>query len=135
MKNLDPHAHATAITAELEKLQGRWKQTRCEAGGAINPPDEYEDGSGTTFNGNTFVVWRADGTIVIEGTFALDPTREPKTVDWTDTFGTDAGKTFPAIYALDGDQLIFCAGDEGRRPTEFRTGKGEVLRIHQRETP
>ena len=88
-----------------------------------------------TFSGNTFVVWRADGTIVIEGTFALDPTREPKTVDWTDTFGTDAGKTFPAIYALDGDQLIFCAGDEGRRPTEFRTGKGEVLRIHQRETP
>jgi uncharacterized protein (TIGR03067 family) len=86
--------------------------------------------------GCSFVVTRADGSIAIEGTFKIDPTRKPKAIDWTDTFGEDAGKTFPAIYALNGDRLIFCAANEGQpRPTEFRTRKGLVLRIHQRITP
>ena len=77
----------------------------------------------------------ADGTIRIKGTYKLDPTRE-KVVDWTDTFGEDKGKTFLAIYSLEGDRMMFCAADAGQeRPTEFRTRPGQVLRVHQRETP
>jgi uncharacterized protein (TIGR03067 family) len=82
---------------------------------------------------DTFVVTLADGSIVIKGFFKLDPTRVPKTIDWTDTFGEDAGKTFLAIYSLEGDQLVFCAADDAQeRPTEFRTGPGQVLRVSQR---
>jgi uncharacterized protein (TIGR03067 family) len=55
-------------------------------------------------------------------------------MDLTDVFGEDAGKTFLAIYSLEGDRLVFCAADEGQaRPTEFRTRKGEVLRVSLRE--
>ena len=123
---------------ELEKFQGTWRQTYCEMGGVSNPADEIGSESSCTFTNNTFVVRRADGQIVIEGTFMIDPTREPKAVYWTDTFGADAGKTFPAIYAFDDDQMIFCVGYEAQEPpSEFRTRTGteEVLRIHQRETP
>ena len=78
----------------------------------------------------------ADGSIPIKGIFKLDPTAEPKAIDYTDTFGADAGKTFLAIYSLEGDELIFCAADDGHeRPTEFKTKLGQVLRVNQRETP
>ena len=84
----------------------------------------------------SFVVTLADGSIPIRGTYKLDPTRDPKTVDWTDTIGEDAGKTLLAIYSLEGDRLVFCAAYPGQeRPTEFRTRPGQVLRVSQREMP
>ena len=137
MKITDPILPSEATLAEFEKFQGSWRQTYCEVGGISHPADEVGSESSCTFIDNTFVVRRADGRIVIEGTFVIDPTREPKTVYWTDTFGADAGKTFPAIYAYEGDQMIFCVGDEAQQPpSAFRTRAGteEVLRIHQRET-
>ena len=87
-----------------------------------------------TFSGDTLVVRLADGSTPIKGTFKVDPTREPKALDLTDTFGADAGKTFLAIYALEGDRLTFCAADAGQeRPAEFRTRPGQDLRVSQRE--
>lgn len=121
------------VEEELSKFQGTWRQTRCEADGVQDPSDEFGSQPLTTFSGNTYVVTLPDGTVVIEGTFTLDPTQEPKAVNWTDTCGTDREKTFPAIYVFEGEQLIFCAADEGmQRPKEFRTRPGDTLRVHQR---
>jgi uncharacterized protein (TIGR03067 family) len=122
-----------AIMKELERFQGNWKQIAYERDGVKEPLDEQGWEPRTTFTGNTFVVTLADGSIPIKGTFKLDPNRQPKAVDFTDTFGADAGKTFWAIYSLDGDRLIFCAADTGQeRPTEFTTKPGQVLRVHRR---
>lgn len=120
------------VPDDLKILQGTWVQTACEADGIKNPTEEYGDQPVTTIRDCTFIVRRADGEIVIEGTFSLDPATEPKSIDWQDTFGADAGKTFPAIYELDGDMVMFCAGDEGDRPTEFRTRKNQVCRVLKR---
>jgi hypothetical protein len=50
--------------------------------------------------------------------------------------GPDAGKTFLAIYSLEGDRLVFCAAVEGQeRPTAFRAGPGQDPRVSQREVP
>src|SRR5262245_10883359 len=126
---------AGSVTDELAKFQGTWRQVSWEKGGVADPPDEVGWEPRTTFAGNTFAVTIADGSTPIRGTFKLDPSREPKAVDWTDTHGEDAGKTFLAIYRFDGDHLTFCAADEGlERPTEFRTRGGEVLRVLRRET-
>jgi uncharacterized protein (TIGR03067 family) len=125
-----------AVAEEMKKFQGTWRQVAWEEDGVPQPPDEPGQGPRVTFRGDTFVVTLADGSTAIRGTFRLDPTREPKAVDWTDTFGPDAGKTFPAIYSLEGDRLVFCAADEGQeRPTEFRTRPGQVLRVSRREAP
>ena len=121
---------------DMKKLQGTWKQVAYEKDGMNEPLDEQGWEPRTTFAGDTFVVTLADGSIAIKGAYKLDPTSNPKAVDWTDTFGADAGMTFPAIYALEGDQLIFCAADHGQeRPMEFKTKPGLVLRVLQRETP
>lgn len=124
------------IDEELRKFQGTWVQIRCEADGVENPPDEFGDQPLTTFSGNTYVVTLPDGKVVLEGHFTIDPSREPSAVDWTDTCGTDRNRTFPAIYAFNGDQLMFVAADEGReRPKVFRSGRGETLRVHRRIPP
>src|SRR6266542_3394396 len=79
------------------------------------------------------VVTLADGSTPIRGTYRLDPTKSPKTVDWLDSVGEDAGKTIPAIYSLNGDRFTFCAAYTGQeRPTQFRTKLGGVLRVSQR---
>jgi uncharacterized protein (TIGR03067 family) len=134
MGNTDVRSRSDAITKEMEKFQGTWRQVAWEKDGVPEPPEEQGWEPRVTFTGNTFVVTLADGCTAIKGTFKLDPTREPKAVDWTDNFGPDAGKTFPAIYSLEGDRLVFCAADEGQeRPTEFRTRPGQVLRVSRRE--
>jgi uncharacterized protein (TIGR03067 family) len=123
-----------AIEEELERLQGTWKQIAYERDGVTEPLDEQGWDPITTFTGEEFVVTLADGSIPIKGTYRIDPTRNPKTVDWMDTIGEDAGKTLLAIYALEDDRLIFCAAYPGlERPTEFRTRPGQVLRVFRRE--
>jgi uncharacterized protein (TIGR03067 family) len=119
---------------EVAKFQGTWKQIAYERDGVMEPRDEEEGWQPcTTFVGNTFVVTIADGSTPIKGTFTVDPTTEPKTVDYTDTFGADAGKTFLAIYFFEDDRLVFCAASSGQeRPTAFKTKPGEVLRVHVR---
>src|SRR5262249_34270614 len=91
-----------AMTEEMRRLQGTWVQPAWAKDGVPGRPDEPGGEPRVTFVGDTFVVTLVDGGTPIKGTFALDPTREPKAVDWTDTFGEDAGKTFPAIYRLEG---------------------------------
>jgi len=136
MGNTDAKSRSDAVAREMEKFQGTWRQIAHERGGVADPPDEQGWEPRVTFTGDTFVVTLTDGSTAIKGTFKLDPTRQPKAVDWTDTFGPDAGKTFPAIYSLGGDRLIFCAAAEGHeRPTEFRAGPGQDLRVCQREAP
>jgi uncharacterized protein (TIGR03067 family) len=122
------------IEGELERFQGTWKQIAYERDGVTEPLDEQGWDPITTFTGSEFVVTLADGSIPIKGTFRIDPTRNPKTVEWMDTIGEDAGQTLLAIYALEDDRLIFCAAYPGlERPREFRTRPGQVLRVFRRE--
>lgn len=125
-----------AVTEEMKKLQGTWKQIGYERDGVAEPLDEQGWEPRVTFTGDAFVVTLADGSIPIKGTYKLDPTQQPKFVDWTDSIGEDAGKTLLAIYTLDGDRLVFCAAYPGQdRPTEFRTRPGQVLRVSERVMP
>lgn len=119
---------------DLARLQGQWRQIGYERDGIVDPQDDEADWSPlSTFIGNRFVVTIADGSTPIAGTFRLDPTSQPKSIDWTDTHGADAGKTFLAIYTLEGDDFRFCAAMEGRpRPTRFATEEGQVLRTNVR---
>jgi uncharacterized protein (TIGR03067 family) len=136
MGNTDAESRSDAIAKEMEKFQGTWEQIAYERDGVTEPLDEQGWKPRVTFTGDRFVVTLADGSIPIQGTYKLDPTREPKTVDWTDTIGEDAGKTLLAIYTLEGDRLVFCAAYPGQeRPTEFRTRPGQVLRVSRRERP
>ena len=62
-----------------------------------------------------------------KGTTKIDPAAKPKTMDIIGTDGPNKGKTFLAIYELNGDTLRVCYDLTGKvRPTEFKTRKGEL---------
>ncbi len=52
--------------------------------------------------------------VTITGTFKIDPTAKPKTMDSTATNGDNAGKTMLGIYELDGDTLKICWAPPGK---------------------
>jgi uncharacterized protein (TIGR03067 family) len=122
------------VLSDLAALQGSWEQVDFEENGISNPPDDYGAlGTLTTFHHNHFSVHAVDGTLLLEGRFELDASTVPKTVDWIDAIGPDAGKRLLAIYRLEGDHFVFIAADEGSpRPTEFRTSAGQTMRTFVR---
>ncbi|WP_420853086.1 TIGR03067 domain-containing protein [Salinicola corii] len=80
-----------------------------------------------------FTVRTRDGTVLIEGSFEIDPSKHPKRITWIDSMGPDAGKRLPAIYNIDDDRFRFIAADEGQPwPTEFKTVPGLTMRSFRR---
>lgn len=68
------------------------------------------------------------GPSVDKGTLELEPSANPKGMSIHSVEGPNKGKTFPAIYELDGDALKICYDLSGKkRPTEFKTRAGTQL--------
>lgn len=111
---------------EYLRFSGCWEQVFISEDGQEQP---IEFGVTTFFNGNTFEVIDKSGMALIKGYFNLDSSAVPKAVDWTDTFGADCGKTFPAIYEISENELLFCAANEDMdRPTAFEAKLGHTIR-------
>jgi len=85
MASTDMTSFPDAIAEEMKKFQGTWKQIAYERDGVTEPLDEQGWEPRVTFTGDTFVVTLADGSVPIRGTYTIDLTRNPKTVDWADT--------------------------------------------------
>ena len=121
----------SASELDLAALQGTWKQVAFEEDGNPDAIDSYGDlfGSLTTFQGNQFSVRSSAGQLLLEGSFVLDASPTPKTIDWIDDIGADAGKTLAAIYLLEGDRFRFIAAEPGApRPVVFHTAPGQTMR-------
>jgi uncharacterized protein (TIGR03067 family) len=69
------------------------------------------------------------------GTFALDTSKTPATIDMKPGSGRYEGKTLPGIYKLERDTLTVAFAEPGKdRPTAFesKSGSGIVLVVHKR---
>ena len=111
---------------ERKLLQGTWVPVAAEL--SENPLDE------ATLKTMKLVVEEDKYAITVgkspfdKGTTSIDPAAKPKTMDIVGTEGPNKGKTFLAIYELNGDTLRICYDLTGKaRPTEFKTRKGELL--------
>jgi uncharacterized protein (TIGR03067 family) len=102
-------------------LQGAWKQTRLEADGVVNPPDDHGAPDAlTTVAGSNFSVRTIEGSLLLEGAFVPDASTSPKSITWIDSVGEDKGKPLPASYTLEDDRFKFTAGNGGApRPPNF----------------
>jgi uncharacterized protein (TIGR03067 family) len=73
-----------------------------------------------------------------EGTFMIDPTKNPKTVDSVQGTGPDKGKTLLGIYEIiDDNHKRACWAPAGKpRPGDFTStpGSGHILQVWERET-
>jgi uncharacterized protein (TIGR03067 family) len=120
---------AQGQTEEMKKLEGTWNVVTATVDGKEAPADALK-GVQIVFKGDTFSV-RKDGKEVYGGTYKIDPTKSPPTMDTTVTSGEDKGKTDKGIYKLEGDMLttVFPEDDKAERPKTFESKPGSKLEM------
>ena len=108
---------------DIEKMQGEWTMASGERNGEAIP-DEIVQSLKRTIKGNEYTVKRED-EVLNGGTFTVDATKSPKTIDLKITEGQAAGQSLHGIYELDGDMMKICYANPGKpRPTEFSAKAG-----------
>ena len=92
----------------------------------------------TAFDGTNYVQ-RKGSLITEEGTYELDPSKSPKSIDFVITKGPDAGKRQLGIYEVDSTTLRVCVAEPGgkKRPKGFDSGPGsrQLLVVTKRFRP
>jgi uncharacterized protein (TIGR03067 family) len=124
-----------AIRQELGRLEGSWRFDTMETEGKAVPIESFK-GIRLVLKGDRFTMVEPMATY--GGSYTVDPTARPKTLDVTFTEGPEKGKTAYGIYDLEGDTYKVCIGLTGKpRPTEFasKPGSGHVLEVLKREKP
>jgi uncharacterized protein (TIGR03067 family) len=110
---------------DSDTLQGTWLPETAELGGKKFPDEVRKTIKLEVKEGK----YKATvGKVVDQGTVKLNPAAKPKEMDITGTEGPNKGKTFRAIYELDGDMVRICYDLSGKsRPKEFKTEEGTAL--------
>jgi uncharacterized protein (TIGR03067 family) len=126
-----------AVKKEMARLEGTWSVTALTNDGKKGTDEDVRK-IRVILKGNAYTAKVGD-MVIEEGTWTIDPTQKPKTIDATATSGDDKGKKSLGIYELDGDSLKMCFGPAGKdvRPKEFESKEGSKyeLGVYKREKP
>jgi uncharacterized protein (TIGR03067 family) len=112
-------------TGDAKAIQGNWKPATAELAGQPMPDAVLKTISLKLDSGRyeVFVGSEPD-----RGTYSLDIASNPKGMTIVGTEGPNHGKTFPAIYELNGETLRICYDLSGaKRPVEFKSVAGTQL--------
>jgi uncharacterized protein (TIGR03067 family) len=129
-----------AVAAEDKKdpTAGKWTIESVTRDGKANPAlkgaaREQADGKYTiTPNAAATTAKKPEPTT---GTYAIDVTKTPMTIDMKPKGGTYDGKTLLGIVKVDGDTLTIAFAEPGKdRPATFESkeGSGVVLAVHKK---
>jgi uncharacterized protein (TIGR03067 family) len=110
---------------EQKALEGTWIPSAAEIAGQPFPEDLRKK-TKLVVAGDKYTVHVGD--TVDRGTVKIDTSKKPKTMDIIGAEGPNKGKTFLAIYELNGDTLRVCYNLGGKeRPAEFKTTKDSLV--------
>jgi uncharacterized protein (TIGR03067 family) len=121
------------VKKEIEQMQGTWSIVSVEIDG-IRLDDDATGPIRRLVKDDT-ISWKKDSQTLIAGSFKIDPSEDPKTIDFTVTEGGNKGETILGIYESSEDEFKVCwARPNGLRPTEFssNSGNGYVLNVFKR---
>jgi uncharacterized protein (TIGR03067 family) len=105
----------SAKRSDLELMQGKWVPVEIIANGKTLEA-EVLNAIKVTLHENTYKTERPNG--VDEGTFKIDESTTPRTMNLT----SDSGKDIPAIYEISEDTFKACyALGNASKPTEFKS--------------
>jgi uncharacterized protein (TIGR03067 family) len=112
-----------AAKKELEQFQGSWKAVSIlHADGSQASEDEVQN-TRLVVEGNKFTLTGKDFTIF--GTFTVNPTKSPKTIDVLLTSKDKREIKVLGIYQMQSDKRKSCFALPGEeRPTQFSSEKG-----------
>ena len=115
-----------AIKKDRKQLEGSWVATSLEVDGNKAMDEDAKKitliiGADGSWNLN------ADGKEVSQGTTSIDPSKPPKTIDFTVTSGNDKGEQSLGIYEFGDNTVKFCVSKSGKeRPGEFSSPSGSA---------
>ncbi len=122
--------------ADLARMQGDWMVASMKSNGIVVPADDAQ-ALFRSIDGEKFTITRYT-KIVNQGTFKVDATKSPKTIDTLPTtLAPAAGQPILGIYEFDGEKLRVCNGKPGQpRPKNFDAKQftGHTLIVWERET-
>jgi uncharacterized protein (TIGR03067 family) len=122
------------IQKDLQKFAGPWVVIKADKEGQA---DKFYLGAKSAIEGNKFRLTHGDE--IVEGTFELDPTKNPRTMKATYTAGPNKGKSRIGIYKFEGDTFTICYSDFGKNepPKDFATKSGsrEIVIVSKRDKP
>jgi uncharacterized protein (TIGR03067 family) len=108
-----------ADKADQKAILGTWLPSSAELAGKPYPENIVKSIRLVLSEGKYVVTV---GNNPDEGTWKIDPTKTPRTLEITGTKGPNKGKTIPAIYELTGDTLRVCYDLSGKAtPTAFES--------------
>ena len=124
-----------AIKKDRKQIAGTWKVVAYEVNG--NKAMEEDARKLTVVNGadGTWSL-HSEGKEISKGTSTFDPTKKPKTIDFTPTEGEGKGDQYLGIYELEEKTRKMCFAPPGKeRPTKFSTAPGSehILVTFERE--
>ena len=115
---------APAMSKALASVQGVWAFTQMDGQDVAASGQEIL----ITITDNKYVQ-TINGQVVERGTFKLDETKKPWTIDISIVEGTDAGKTQIGIVQLTDATMVGKLADAGitTRPTDFAQAEGAFV--------
>jgi uncharacterized protein (TIGR03067 family) len=120
-----------ATKKDMKALTGTWRIVSEEREGTELGDEELKGAEAIYAADGRYSMVRGGDKPVYEGTFEIDATTEPKTIDFTQVSeGRTEGRVIPGIYEIEGDTLRVCRTTGGKgRPTGFSApaGSGRVL--------
>jgi uncharacterized protein (TIGR03067 family) len=113
----DPNAR------DLARMQGDWMVASMTVSGMKVADDESQT-LFRTVEGDRYTVARFM-KVVGKGTFKIDATKTPKTIDSFPAAAGEQAKSVLGIYEFDGERLRICNAAPGKpRPPAFEAGLG-----------
>jgi uncharacterized protein (TIGR03067 family) len=128
-----PKGDASAM--DLKAMQGDWAAVSLVRDGDALPDDDAQ-ALFRTVKDDQYTVYRYRKALG-KGTFKVDATKTPRTIDFMASEGPTAGKTLLGIYEWNGaDRYRVCYAPPGQeRPADFTCKKGSshTLTVWRRE--
>jgi uncharacterized protein (TIGR03067 family) len=116
-----------ASKKDLEKIQGHWAEVSYVVDG-VKVPDDEAQALFRSMKDDKYTIFQFK-KVIGKGTFKLDASTKPKTIDATTTVG-GRSLTLLGIYELDQDTLKLCFAPPGKpRPADFTSKKGSEHRL------
>lgn len=111
------------VKNELLRFEGAWQAVAFQHGDGAQASEEEVKNIRLVIEGSEFKLTGKDYTI--SGTFTIDPTKTPKTIDVLITSKDGRATKFLGIYQIQGERRKSCFSLEAKeRPTQFTSETG-----------
>lgn len=113
-----------AIKKDRKQIEGTWRVVALEVDGEKEKAEEAKKLTVVNGSDGTWSLF-AEGKEISKGTSTIDPTKKPKTIDFTLTDGEGKDNQYLGIYELGEKTRKLCFAPLGKgRPTEFSSTPG-----------